>query len=126
MPAGRALWLAAIGAAALAGPAIARAESVGAACEQMPKALAGAFAEASDCALAERTLRQALATAADGTITRWSNLRTGVGGAIRLAAAARRDGNVCRRAELTVTRAGESKRAAAVACLKDGAWAIVE
>jgi surface antigen len=92
----------------------------------MPKALAGAFADASDCTLAERTLRQALATAEPGTITRWTNTRTQVAGTIKLSGGETRDGAVCRRAELAVTRAGETKRAEAVLCLKQGVWVIVE
>jgi serine/threonine protein kinase len=95
-------------------------------CEAMPKALDGGFADKSDCALIERTLRQALATAEAGTITRWTNTRSGASGTIKLAAAEPRDGNVCRRAELAVTRAGETKRADAVLCLKQGTWVLVE
>jgi serine/threonine protein kinase len=95
-------------------------------CEAMPKALAGAFADASDCTLAERTLRQALATAEPGTITRWTNTRTQVSGTIKLSGGKTRDGAVCRRAELAVTRAGETKRAEAVLCLKQGTWVIGE
>jgi surface antigen len=92
----------------------------------MPKALAGAFADTSDCTLAERTLRQALATAEAGTITRWTNTRSQVSGTIKVSAAEAREGNVCRRAELTVTRAGETKRAEAVLCVKGGVWMLVE
>ena len=92
----------------------------------MPKALEGAFGDDADCTLIERTLRQALATADNGTITRWTNTRSGVSGTIKLAAAEGRDGAACRRAELTVTRGGETKRAEAVACVKQGAWVIVE
>jgi serine/threonine protein kinase len=95
-------------------------------CEAMPKALAGAFADTSDCTLAERTLRQALATAEAGTITRWTNTRSQVSGTIKVSAAEAREGNVCRRAELTVTRAGETKRAEAVLCVKGGVWMLVE
>ena len=95
-------------------------------CEAMPKALDGAFAEQSDCALIERTLRQALATAEAGTITRWTNTRSQAGGTIKLAGAEPRDGNVCRRAELTVTRAGATQRAEAVFCLKQGTWVLAE
>jgi surface antigen len=92
----------------------------------MPKALAGAFADTSDCTLLERTLRQALATAEAGTITRWTNTRSQVSGTIKLGAGETRDGAVCRRADLTVTRAGETKRAEAVLCLKSGTWVLVE
>ncbi len=95
-------------------------------CDAMPKALAGAFADTSDCALVERTLRQALATAEAGTITRWTNTRTAMSGTIKLSGAESRDSNVCRRAELAVTRAGDTKRAEAVFCLKQGAWILVE
>ena len=95
-------------------------------CPGLPKGLDDAFADASDCALIQRTLMQALATAETGTITRWTNTRSGVNGTIKLAAAAARDGAVCRRAEFTVVRVDGTKRAEAVACLKDGRWTIVE
>ena len=95
-------------------------------CEAMPKALDGAFADQSDCALIERTLRQALATAEAGTIMRWTNTRSQASGTIKLAGVEARDGNVCRRAELAVTRAGETKRAEAVLCLKQGTWMLAE
>jgi serine/threonine protein kinase len=95
-------------------------------CDAMPKVLASAFADASDCTLAERTLRQALAAAEPGTITRWTNTRTKVSGTIKLSGAETRDGDVCRRAELNVTRDGETKRAEAVLCLKRGTWVLVE
>ena len=95
-------------------------------CTAMPKALEGAFADPADCALAERTLRQALATAEAGTITRWTNIRSKTSGTIKLAAATTRDGAVCRRAELTVTRGTETRRAEATLCLKQGTWVVVE
>lgn len=95
-------------------------------CEAMPKALAGAFADNSDCSLAERSLRQALATADAGAITRWTNARSQTTGTIKLGGAETRDGAVCRRAELAVTRAGETKRAEAVLCLRQGTWVLVE
>jgi len=95
-------------------------------CPGLPKALDDAFADASDCALLQRTLMQALATAETDTITRWTNTRSGVSGTIKLSAAAARDGAVCRRAELIVVRVDGTKRAEAVACLKDGRWTIVE
>ena len=95
-------------------------------CDAMPKTLAGAFADTSDCALIERTLRQALATAEPGTITRWTNTRTALSGTIKLSGAETRDGTVCRRAELTVTRGAETKRVEAVLCLKQGTWILVE
>jgi len=95
-------------------------------CPAMPKALDGAFADQGDCALAERTVRQALATAEAGTITRWPNTRSKTSGTIKLAAAAARDGAVCRRGELTVTRGTETRRAEATLCLKQGTWVLVE
>lgn len=95
-------------------------------CEAMPRALTGAFADEGDCALIERALRQALATAAAGTVTRWTNTRSRASGTIKLADAESRDGTVCRRAELTVTRGAETRRADAVLCLKRGTWVAVE
>lgn len=95
-------------------------------CPDMPKALAGAFADGADCTLIERTLRQALATAEPGTLTRWTNLRSNVSGTIKLSGAETRGGAVCRRAELAVTRTGETKRAEILACLKQGTWVLVE
>lgn len=96
------------------------------ACAAMPKALANAFADPSDCTLVERTLRQALATADPGAVTRWTNARSQTSGTIKLSGAETRDGAVCRRAELAVTRAGETRRAEAVFCLKQGAWVLAE
>jgi serine/threonine protein kinase len=95
-------------------------------CSNMPKALEGAFADAGDCTLIERTLRQALASAETGTITRWTNTRTQISGTIKFAAAQSRDGAICRKVELAVTRGGETKRAETVACLKDGGWVLME
>jgi hypothetical protein len=95
-------------------------------CDAMPKGLAGAFGHADDCPLIERTLRQALATAEPGTITRWTNIRSQTSGTIKIAAPETREGNVCRRAELAVTRGGETKRAEGVLCLKQGIWVLVE
>ena len=95
-------------------------------CPGLPKDLDGAFGDAGDCALFERTLMQALATAEAGTLTRWTNLKSGVSGTIKLGAAESREGSVCRRAELAVTRHDGTKRAQAVACLKGGAWIIVQ
>ena len=92
----------------------------------MPKALADAFADASDCTLIERTLRHALATAEPGTITRWTNARSGSSGTIKLSGAESRESGTCRRAELAVTRAGATKRAEALLCLKQGTWILVE
>jgi len=112
--------------AALLGGAAAPAQPAAVTCPDMPKALADAFADAADCTLIERTLRQVLATAEPGTITRWTNLRSNVSGTIKLSGAETRDGAVCRRAELAVTRAGETRRAETVACLKQGTWVLVE
>jgi hypothetical protein len=95
-------------------------------CDSMPKSLAGAFGDTGDCALIERTLREALASAEAGTITRWTNTRSRTSGTIKLSGAESRDGAVCRRAELSVTRAGDTKRADAVLCLKQGTWVLVE
>jgi serine/threonine protein kinase len=95
-------------------------------CDSMPKSLAGAFGDASDCTLIERTLREALVNAEAGTITRWTNTRSRTSGTIKLSVAESRDGAVCRRAELSVTRAGDTKRADAVLCLKQGTWVLVE
>jgi len=95
-------------------------------CSAMPKALEGAFADAADCTLVERTLRQALATAESGTVTRWTNTRSQVSGTIKIGGTESRDGAVCRKVELAVTRGGDTKRAETVACLKDGRWVLVE
>jgi hypothetical protein len=95
-------------------------------CEDVPKALAGAFGDRSDCPLIGRTLREALASAEAGTITRWTNTRSQTSGTIKVSAAESRDGAVCRRAELTVMRAGDTKRAEALLCLKQGAWVLLE
>jgi hypothetical protein len=92
----------------------------------MPRALAGAFGDAADCTLIERTLREAVAGAEPGTITRWTNTRSRTAGTIKLSGAESRDGAVCRRAELAVTRSGETKHADAVLCLKQGTWVLVE
>lgn len=95
-------------------------------CPGLPKDLDGAFGDDGDCALFQRTLMQALATAESGTLTRWTNLKSGVSGTIKLGAAESRDGSVCRRAELAVTRADGTKRAQAAACLKGGRWTLAE
>ncbi len=95
-------------------------------CEDLPKALAGAFGDRSDCALIGRTLREALASAEAGTITRWINTRSQTSGTIKVSAPESRDGAVCRRAELAVTCAGETKRAEAALCLRQGTWVLVE
>jgi serine/threonine protein kinase/surface antigen len=95
-------------------------------CSAMPKALEGAFADAADCTLVERTLRQALATAESGTVTRWTNTRSQVSGTIKIGGTESRDGAVCRKVELAVTRGGDTKRAETVACLKEGRWVLME
>jgi surface antigen len=91
-------------------------------CPGLAGSLDEAFGDPSDCTLFRRTLIHALATAESGTVTRWTNTRSNVSGTIRLSAGESREGSVCRRAELTVTRIGATKRAAALACLRDGRW----
>ncbi|MCW5771591.1 MAG: protein kinase [Rhodospirillaceae bacterium] len=107
-------------------PAPAPPVAAGTTCPGLPKALDGAFADAADCTLIDRTLNQALGTAGDGTITRWNNLKTGASGTIKLGAAPSRNGQACRQVDLTVTRGGDTKRASATACLKDGRWGFVD
>lgn len=94
-------------------------------CRSLPRPIADALA-AADCAQLQRTLMQALATAESGAITRWINPRSGASGTINASAREMRDGAACRRFELAVTRGGETWRAAALACLKQGRWVLME
>ena len=105
---------------------VAPADTSGVTCDAMPNALAGAFGDGEDCTLLERTLRQALATTESGSITRWTNTRSKVSGTIKLSDAERHEGNICRRAELAVTRGAETKLAEGVFCLKQGVWVLAE
>lgn len=94
-------------------------------CRSLPKPVADALA-AGDCAPMRGALMQALATGESGAITRWTNTRSGTSGTIKVAAREMRGGAACRRVELAVTRSGETEQAAALACLKQGRWTLVE
>jgi hypothetical protein len=96
------------------------------ACASLPTAVRDAIARAEDCVIAERTLRQALATAPDGAITTWTSIKSGARGTIRLSPAPARDGAACRRAALSVVHADATARTEVVACVKDGRWSLVE
>ena len=94
-------------------------------CAALPPELSSELGAAEDCSLLHRNLTQALATAEGGVVTRWSNLKNGNAGTIKIGATEMRAGIPCRRADITLTRAtGQPRRAEIVACLKDGKWAL--
>ncbi|MGH7005127.1 MAG: hypothetical protein ACREIP_14380 [Alphaproteobacteria bacterium] len=93
-------------------------------CAAMPPELSSELGAAEDCGLFHRNLTQALATAEGGAITRWIGTKSGTSGTIKLGATEMRGATACRRAEITLTRAGAPKRAEIVACLKEGRWQL--
>ena len=95
-------------------------------CAAMPPVLARELEGTEDCGLFHRTLTQTLATTEGGAITRWVNNKSGMTGTIKLGATEMRAAVACRRAEVTLVRTGEPKRAEIVACLKDGRWEVRE